>query len=73
MEKLFKELPEVFGPFKTNIRVPEYTSVPATEKILKIIDTREMQRLRMIRQLGMVDSDYLLLEELFSEGSTPAS
>ena len=56
MEKLFKELPEVFGPFKTNIRVPEYTSVPATEKILKIIDTREMQRLRMIRQLGMVDS-----------------
>jgi len=25
------------------------------------------------RQLGMVDSDYLLLEELFSEGSTPAS
>lgn len=56
MERLFKELPEIFGPFETGIRVPEYTSVPATSRILAMIDSREMQRLRMIRQLGFVDA-----------------
>lgn len=55
MNKPFSELPEIFGPFVTNIRVPEYTSIPATENLLKLVDTKEMQRLRLIRQLGFVD------------------
>lgn len=56
MQQLFDQLPEIFGPFETGIRVPEYTSVPVTRKIINIIDTREFQRLRMIRQLGFVAS-----------------
>jgi HD superfamily phosphohydrolase len=51
----FKELPEIFGPFETNIRVPEYTSVFLTKPLLHLIDAREMQRLRTIKQLGFVE------------------
>ena len=40
MQKLFQELPEIFGPFETNIRVPEYTSVYITESIRRLLDTR---------------------------------
>jgi HD superfamily phosphohydrolase len=54
MQHLFKELPEIFGPFATNIRVPEYTSVFLTEPMLRLVDSREMQRLRRVRQLGFV-------------------
>jgi len=54
MRSDFNKLPEVFGPFETNIRVPEYTSVFLTSRILRLLDTREMQRLRKIRQLGFV-------------------
>ena len=55
MPNHFKDLPEIFGPFETNIRVPEYTSVFVTSPIRRILDTREMQRLRHIRQLGFVN------------------
>jgi len=55
MQSQFKELPEIFGPFETNIRVPEYTSVFVTSAIRRLLDTREMQRLRNIRQLGFVN------------------
>jgi HD superfamily phosphohydrolase len=51
----FKDLPEIFGPFETNIRVPEYTSVFLTKPLLKLLDSREIQRLRSIRQLGFVE------------------
>ena len=54
MQKLFQELPEIFGPFETNIRVPEYTSVYITEPIRRLLDTKEVQRLRRIKQLGFV-------------------
>ena len=55
MRSDFKQLPEIFGPFETNIRVPEYTSIFITPQIRRLIDTREMQRLRQIRQLGFVE------------------
>ena len=58
MDVEFKDLPELFGPFETSIRVPEYTSIPTTGRILAVIDTREMQRLRLIKQLGFVESIY---------------
>ena len=50
----FKKLPEIFGPFETNIRIPEYTSVYLTAPVLRLIDSKEMQRLRRVRQLGFV-------------------
>ena len=58
MKEPFRELPEVFGPFETNIRVPEYTSVFLTGPVLSLIDSREMQRLRRVRQLGFVHLVY---------------
>lgn len=53
---MFEQLPEVFGPFESTIRIPEYASVPVSGRILKLIDCREIQRLRQIRQLGYVAS-----------------
>lgn len=55
MQDLFRELPEIFGPFETNIRVPEYTSVFLTKPVLRLIDTDEIQRLRRVKQLGFVE------------------
>jgi HD superfamily phosphohydrolase len=53
---MFEQLPEVFGPFEGTIRIPEFTSIPVTGRLLRLIDSKEFQRLRMIRQLGFVDS-----------------
>jgi HD superfamily phosphohydrolase len=58
MNSRIHDLPEVYGPFETTIRVPEYASVPLTSRILKIIDARELQRLRLVKQLGFVEKVY---------------
>lgn len=53
---MFEQLPEIFGPFESTIRIPEFTSIPVSKRIIRVIDSREFQRLRQIRQLGFVDS-----------------
>ncbi|MFX0203917.1 MAG: HD domain-containing protein, partial [Candidatus Hodarchaeota archaeon] len=70
MHKIFIRLPESYGerkirmanvfrsslylPVATTIKIPEYTNVPIPENWLKLIDCREFQRLKKVRQLSTV-------------------
>ena len=41
-----------FGCFTAKIRIPVYGSIQCTDEVLEIVNTKEFQRLRGVRQLG---------------------
>ena len=51
-------IPELDAIGQQLIRIPSEVDVPVTQRVLEIIDTRPMQRLRHISQLGLVGYVY---------------
>ncbi|MBL8820286.1 MAG: HD domain-containing protein [Planctomyces sp.] len=60
MKHPYSEIPEVFqgGQQFGVIRIPSEQDIPVTERVLRLIDTAEFQRLRLVTQLALASRVY---------------
>lgn len=53
-----EDIPELDGSPKRIIRIPDQLNVSVSERVMRLIDTPQMQRLRQLSQLGLVSRVY---------------
>lgn len=52
------DIPELDGSSKRVIRIPDQLNVSVSERVMRLIDSPQMQRLRQLSQLGLVSRVY---------------